>query len=300
MNTTTLRGTGVALVTPFFNQSVDYKALTRLIEYVIAGGADYIVSLGTTGEAVTLTNREASEVLHHTIKIVAGRLPIVFGYFGGNNTAQMLRDIQSFELRGVDALLLSSPAYNKPTQEGIFQHYLKIAQQTPLPIILYNVPGRTSSNMQAHTILHLAKAHPNIIGIKEASGDLVQFSKIVRDKPEDFLVLSGDDPTGLASIACGGDGIISVIANAFPAEFSTMVNAALSHDFITARQVHLDLLPIHEYLYIEGNPVGIKAALEVLNLCQRTVRLPLVPLSKKNYRCLQAVMDVKKLEYDFQ
>jgi len=280
------RGTGVAVVTPFLDGQVDFDRLTDVLEHIISGGVDYIVSLGTTGEAVTLSPKEIRQVLDHTIKVVAGRKPIVAGNFGGNDTAALCRYINGFDFNGIDAMLSSSPSYNKPSQEGIFQHYKAMAEASPVPIILYNVPGRTSSNISAETTVRIARTCPNVIGIKEASGDLVQSSEILRDRPEGFLVISGDDPTALGLIYTGGDGVISVIGNAFPHEWSSMIRNALGGEADLANAEHNRLLSLHTHLYSEGNPAGIKAALNIRGLCQPEVRLPLTRMSDEGIKAM--------------
>ena len=289
------RGTGIAVVTPFLeNGNIDFDALEKIIEFQIAGGVDYLVSLGTTGEAITLSSEECLSVLNFTKKIVRERVPIVAGLFGRNDTRALVERIKSFNFEGFAGILSSSPAYNKPSQEGIFQHYMEIAKVCPVPIIIYNVPGRTASNINAETIVRLANASEKFAAVKDASGDLVQGMKTIKNKPAHFSVLSGDDPTCLPLIACGGDGVISVIANAFPREFSTMVNAGLEGDLKTANFINEALLDVHQWLYCEGNPVGIKAAMELLNFCQREVRLPLVKLSATNMKNLKTEMDRAK------
>jgi 4-hydroxy-tetrahydrodipicolinate synthase len=285
------RGTGVALVTPFQNQELDLSALDKMIEHVISGGVDYIVSLGSTGESATLDLDERRRVLDRTIERVKGRVPVVAGNFGENNTRDLCRYAESFDFTGIDAILSSSPAYNKPTQDGIYQHYKALSEACPVPVILYNVPGRTASNMTAATTLRLAHDCPTIIAIKEASGDMVQASQILKDRPENFLVISGDDPTALSLVALGGDGVISVIANAFAREFSDMIRAALTNDLIRARKLHEQLLPVHPLLYVEGNPAGIKAATSILELTSPEVRLPLTPLSKNRMEELKKEME---------
>lgn len=288
MNPRQLRGTGVALVTPFDNGNVDFPALERIIEFNIANGIDYLVSLGTTGEAMTLSMEESLEILDFTIKTVAGRLPIIAGIFGGSNTRAILKQIENFNFDGISAIMSSSPNYSKPSQEGIFQHYMAIAEASPLPIIIYNVPGRTASNIEPTTLLRLANANKKFIAVKEASGDMSQIQQILKHRPKNFMVLSGDDPTALATIACGGDGLVSVIGNAFPKEFSTMIQSALKGDYTTAQQLNLALFDMHHWLYVENNPAGIKATLEILGFCKKELRLPLVPLSKNYY------MELKK------
>jgi 4-hydroxy-tetrahydrodipicolinate synthase len=286
------RGTGVALVTPFKNNgAIDWEDLEKIIEHVIAGGVEFLVSLGTTGESVTLSDEEQRQVLDFTIKANRGRLPLVAGVFGGNNTAELVRKISNFNFEGIDALLSSNPAYNKPGQEGIFQHYMELAEVSPKPIIIYNVPSRTASNMNAETTLRLANASDKFLGIKEASDDIYQVMKIIKGKPKNFLVLSGDDFITLPLIAAGGDGVISVIANTTPRPFTDMVRAALREDMPTARQLNLKLLELYKLLFIEGNPVGVKAALELQGLCSREVRLPLVPMTEQGVHLVMAEME---------
>ena len=283
-----LKGTGVALVTPFRNGSIDWESLERIIEHVIAGGVEFLVSLGTTGESVTTSDKEHREILDFTIKVNRGRLPLVAGVFGGNNTAAMVEKIGQFNFEGIDALLSSNPAYNKPGQEGIFHHYMDLAEASPLPIIIYNVPSRTSSNMTAETTLRLAHASDKFIGVKEASDDIYQVMKILKGRPSDFLVLSGDDFITLPLIAAGGDGVISVIANSLPRPFTDMVRAALRYDMPTAQNLNFKLLELYKLLFLEGNPVGVKAAMELQGLCSRDVRLPLVPMSEQGVHLLMA------------
>jgi len=285
------RGTGVALVTPFKNGKIDWEDLEKVIEHVIAGGVEFLVSLGTTGESVTLSEQEQRQILDFTIKTNRGRLPVVAGVFGGNNTAAMVEKIAGFNFEGIDALLSSNPAYSKPGQEGIFQHYMALAEASPRPIIIYNVPSRTSSNMTAETTLRLANASDRFLGIKEASDDIYQVMKIVKGRPRDFLVLSGDDFITLPLIAAGGDGVISVIANTTPRPFTDMVRAALRNDMPTARQLNLKLLELYKLLFIEGNPVGVKAALELQGLCSRDVRLPLVPMTEQGIDLIMAELE---------
>ena len=285
------RGLGVALVTPFRNGKIDFDALEKIIEYQIENGTDFLVSLGSTGEAIGLSTLECKAVLRFTVKVNAGRLPIVAGLFGHNNTAQLVNRIKSYEFEGIDAIMSSSPAYNKPNQEGIYQHYRAIAKASPRPIIIYNVPGRTASNVLPTTILRLARSSEKFIAVKEATGDLVQGCELLKHRPDDFLVLSGDDPTALTFLACGADGVISVIGNALPREFSELTHAALNGDFARARQLHLQLFHLYHWLYVDGNPAGVKAALEILHLCQRDVRLPLTPQSPENILGLRQAME---------
>ena len=291
------RGLGVALVTPFrSNGQIDYAGLEKLIEHQLTGGVDYVVSMGTTGESVTLTKAEKKELLAQTIAFVRNRVPVVLGV-GGNNTAEVVETLGAFDMDGVDAILSVSPYYNKPTQEGIYQHYKSIAQVALRPIILYNVPGRTGSNMTADTTLRLARDFKNIIAIKEASANLDQMGRILKHKPKDFMLISGDDALTLPIIAMGGAGVISVVGNALPREFSTLVHAALKGDLDTARREHLRLIEVIDLLFVEGNPGGIKEVLKVLGVCGDAVRLPLVNVSegtaKKLYQALADAEVVK-------
>ncbi|MBF9237657.1 4-hydroxy-tetrahydrodipicolinate synthase [Hymenobacter sp. BT683] len=268
-------GTGVALVTPFTADfAVDYAGWRRLLDFCIEGGVEYLVVNGTTGESPTTTADEKAELLRVAKEQVAGRVPLVYG-IGSNDTAAAEDLFRTTDLTGIAAVLSASPAYNKPTQAGLIAHYQRLADASPVPVILYNVPGRTASNISAETTLRLAQ-HPNIIGIKEASGNMEQCLAIAASKPADFLLLSGDDMLTPALIACGGEGIISVLANAFPQRFSDMTRAALAGDFAAARTGLFQLLPLNPLMYEESNPVGVKAALEGLGVCGAAVRLPLL------------------------
>jgi 4-hydroxy-tetrahydrodipicolinate synthase len=274
-----LHGTGVALVTPFTSTgTVDMAAWERLLDFTIASGVEYLVINGTTGESPTTTASEKTDLLNAARQHVAGRLPLVYG-IGGNDTLTVEHQLRSTDLTGVEAILSASPAYNKPSQAGIVAHYQRLADASPLPLILYNVPSRTGSNLTAATVLELAK-HDNIIGIKEASGNVEQCLAILAGKPADFLFLSGDDMLTVPLIACGSQGIISVLANAFPQRFSDMTRAALAGDFARAQQLLFGLLPLNPLMYEEGNPVGVKAALALQGVCEPAVRLPLVPASE--------------------
>jgi 4-hydroxy-tetrahydrodipicolinate synthase len=276
---TQLRGTGVALVTPFREDfQVDYESLARLIEFVIKGGVEYLVTLGTTGEPVVLTREEKQAVLHFTMDKAGGRVPVVVGV-GGNNTAAVIDELKALPLDGVTAVLSNSPYYNKPSQEGIFQHYKAIAAASPKPVILYNVPGRTGSNMTAATTIRLAREVENIGGIKEASGNLVQCMQILRDRPDDFLVISGDDHLALPLIACGMEGVISVVANCFPLEFSELIRFSLDGDYKRAQPLLYKLVEAIDLLFVENNPAGAKAFLAEFGVTGNALRLPLVPLS---------------------
>lgn len=285
-----LRGTGVALVTPFKGDgTVDYESLKGLINFVIEGGVQYVVTLGTTGETPTLSKEEKLEIIQQTFTTVASRVPVVIG-IGGNNTAEILKDIEAFPVDKAAAILSASPYYNKPSQEGIYQHYKAIAQATTKPIILYNVPGRTGSNITAATTIRLANDFENISGIKEASGNMAQCIQIIRDAPEDFLVVSGDDNLAMAQIACGMKGVISVAANCFPKDFSNMVSAALDNDFETARSLNNKMLNGYDLLFAENNPAGVKAFLAELGIIENAVRLPVVPLSASIHEQVKAYL----------
>lgn len=275
-----LKGTGVALVTPFkADKSIDFDSYQKLLDFVIEGGVNYVVTLGTTGETPTLSREEKIELIEATFSMVSARVPVVVG-IGGNNTASVIKDIETFPIENAVAVLSASPYYNKPSQEGIYQHYKALAGATAKPLILYNVPGRTGSNISAETTIRLAHEFDNISGIKEASGNMNQCLQILRDKPQDFLVVSGDDNLALAQIACGMRGVISVAANCFPKDFSNMVTAALEDDFHTARLLNNALLQGYELLFAENNPAGVKAALAEMDIIQNHLRLPLVPLSE--------------------
>jgi 4-hydroxy-tetrahydrodipicolinate synthase len=289
------KGTGVALVTPFNeNGKVDYNGLQKLVEFQINNGTNYLVVQGTTGESVTLTNDEKIAVLDYIIEINAGKLPILLGV-GGNSTSDVCDKIKFFSGHKIDGFLSVSPYYNKPSQQGIYEHFKSISNSTSLPIIIYNVPGRTSSNITADTTVQLAKDFKNIVGIKEASGNLEQIMTIILKKPDNFLVISGDDALTLGHILVGGDGVISVIANAFPKRFSTMVNAALNENLDLAKEKHYELLEIIHYLFVDGNPAGIKYLLKLINICSDYVRLPLVGVteetSKKLYSLTASIND---------
>ena len=272
-------GTGVALITPFTpSLAVDYDGWRRLLDFCIEGGVDYLVVNGTTGESPTTTAAEKLEVLRVAIEHVAGRVPLVFG-IGGNDTASTEALMRDTDLSGVAAVLSASPAYNKPSQAGLLAHYHRLADACPVPLILYNVPGRTASNLTADTTLRLAR-HPNIIGIKEASGDMAQCLEIAARRPAGFLLLSGEDLLTPALVACGAEGIISVMGNAFPKRFADLTRAALAGDFAAARAGLFRLLPLNPLMYEESNPVGVKAALEALGVCGAAVRLPLLEASE--------------------
>ena len=273
-----LRGVGVALVTPFQqNSDVDYDALAGVIDFVIEGGVDYVVTLGTTAETPTLTREEKKALISFTYEKVNNRIPVVVG-MGGNNTQELIQELETFPLDHSVAVLSASPYYNKPSQQGLYEHYKAIAQASPKPVILYNVPGRTGRNVNASTILRLAKDVENIIGIKEAGGDFAQCMQVLRDKPGNFLVVSGDDALALPQIACGMEGIISVAANAFPQQFCSMVDACLDGDFHLAKTINDSLIDAYEFMFTENNPAGVKALMAEMGLLKNYTRLPVVPL----------------------
>jgi 4-hydroxy-tetrahydrodipicolinate synthase len=281
-------GTGVALVTPFKSDgSVDHPGLRNVIDHVINGGVEYLVSLGTTGESATLSGDEKKAVWKTTVEHVAGRVNLVAG-IGGNNTAKVVQDLKNFNSKGFDAVLSVCPYYNKPIQEGIYQHYKVISEASELPVILYNVPGRTGINMTAETTLRLAHDCKNIIAIKEASGNFDQFDKIIKDKPKDFLFISGDDPVTLPLIAMGAVGVISVIGNAVPDVFSRMVRLCLDGKFTDARPLHYSLTEITRLFFTEGNPGGVKSALKLLGICGDEMRLPLVNISTSTTQMIKS------------
>ena len=274
-------GTGVAMVTPFNSDgSIDHSGIKNIIDHIISGGVEYIVSLGTTGEAATLSSEEKKEIWEATAQHNAGRVPLIAG-IGGNNTAEVVRDLKIFNSKDYQAVLSVSPYYSKPTQEGIYQHYKAIAEASDLPILLYNVPGRTSMNISVETTLRLANDFKNIIGTKEASGNFDQFNLIIRDKPEDFLVISGDDAIALPLISTGAVGVISVIGNALPRILSTMVRMCLDGKFIEAQPLHYSLIEFTRLCFADGNPGGVKSALKLLDICDDVLRLPLVSVGSE-------------------
>jgi 4-hydroxy-tetrahydrodipicolinate synthase len=283
-------GTGVAIVTPFRSDgSIDFKSLGKLLEHVIKGGVNYIVALGTTGESVTLTKDEKKAVVSFVTDTVSSRVPVAVG-IGGNNTQEILDSINHNDLSGVDAILSVAPYYNKPSQQGLFMHFKAIAENTPLPVIVYNVPGRTGCNMAAETTVRLAKDFKNIIAIKEASGNLLQVMSIMKNKPRNFLVISGDDVLTLPIVSLGGSGAISVIANACPKPFSEMVSHALQGNYEKAASLHYKLFDLMNALFEEGNPPGVKAALEILKVSQNNLRLPLVPVSDSLHKKIEGLL----------
>lgn len=270
-------GTGVALVTPFnSDSSIDFASLEKLVNHVIEGGVNFLVALGSTGETPTLSREEQQQVLSFIVAKCNGRIPVVCG-IAGNNTAEVVNNVKTYDLTGVSGILSASPHYNKPSQEGIYQHFKAIATATKLPIILYNVPGRTGSNMAPATVLRLADEFSNVVAIKEASGNLAQCMELVQGKPAHFAILSGDDDLFICQAAIGMEGVISVAANSYPKKFTTMVNHLLSGDFEKGRELHYQLIDGIKLLFAEGNPTGVKCTLDELGVCPAHVRLPLVP-----------------------
>lgn len=282
----TLRGTGVAVITPFTSDNqIDFEALARLLDHLINNGINYIVTMGTTGETPVLNKEEKKQIIEFTYDHINGRVPVVVGV-GGNSTQEVIDDLHYFPLDKAVAVLSASPYYNKPSQEGLFRHYQALAEASPRPIILYNVPGRTGRNMTAATTLRLAQIE-NIIGIKEASGDMVQCMEILKECPDNFLVVSGDDALALPQIACGMDGVISVAGNAFPAAFSSMVNHALAFEMKEAKKGNEALMPAYDLMFTENNPAGVKAFLSEMGIIKNHVRLPVVPLSGELHQAVK-------------
>ena len=271
------RGLGIALVTPFqADGSIDFDALDRLIEYQIQGGADFLCIMGTTAETPTLSREEKRLLKEHFVERVAGRVPLLMGC-GGNNTAAILEELQTENWKGIDGILSVCPYYNKPTQEGLYQHFAAIAKTSPVPVVLYNVPGRTGVNMTAETTLRLAREFENIVAIKEASGNITQMDDIIKNKPKHFDVISGDDGITFPLITLGAEGVISVIGNALPAEFSRMVRLALKGEYNTSLSIHHKFTEIFKLIFVDGNPAGVKAMLSEMGLIQNVLRLPLIP-----------------------
>ena len=286
----TLKGTGVALVTPFkSNFDIDFDALGKVIDFVIEGGVEYLVTLGTTGETPTLDRSEKIDIATYTFEKAGNRVPVVIG-IGGNNTHELVRDLQTFPVEKAVAVLSASPYYSKPSQEGLFYHYKALADASAKPILLYNVPGRTGRNLNAETTIRLANEVANIAGIKEASGDMTQCMQVLRDKPEDFLVVSGDDNLVLPQVACGMEGVISVAANCFPKDFTEMTRLCLAGNFKAAKAINDKLMEGYELLFAENNPAGVKAFLAEQGLIQNYLRLPLVPLSNGLYSKVQGYL----------
>lgn len=286
-----LEGLGVALVTPFKkDKTIDFDALGRLVDFQIESGVDFLVVLGTTGETPTLDADEQRSVREFIRSRTAGRVPLVLG-LGGNDTARVIRELHSHDLDGFSAILSVVPHYNKPSQEGIFRHYAAIAAESPLPVILYNVPGRTGVNMTADTCLRLARAFSNIIGVKEASGNFVQIEEIIKNKPEHFHVISGDDGITYPLMTLGANGVISVIGNAFPKEFGKMVRMCLAGDFKGALPLHFQFTELFNLLFVDGNPAGVKCTLNALGMIENELRLPLVPTRLSTNEKIHAICD---------
>ena len=286
-----LSGMGVALITPFKeDESIDFEALSRLIEYLIQNGTDYLVVLGTTAETPTLTEEEKTEIKRFVVERTKGRIPLVLG-LGGNNTRGIIDHLKKDDFSGYDAILSVVPYYNKPSQEGIYQHYSAIAQASKLPVILYNVPGRTGVNMKAETTLRIARDFKNVIAVKEASGDITQMDDIIKNKPANFDVISGDDGITFPLITLGAVGIISVIGNAFPREFSRMVRLALQGDYANALTIHHKFAELFKLLFVDGNPAGVKAMLNVMGMIENKLRLPLVPTRITTFEAMRKILD---------
>ena len=282
-----LKGTGIALITPFKSDtSIDFTALGKLVEHVIKGGANFIVGLGTTGEPATMTSNEKQAIISYLAEVIDKRVPLIIG-LGSNSTQEVVNNIREYDLTGVDGILSVAPYYNKPTQKGIYMHFKTIANSTDLPIILYNVPGRTSCNILPETCIQLANDCENIIAIKEASGDIKQIMKIIKDKPSDFQLFAGDDALTIPTISVGGAGVISVAANAYPNEVCEMTNYALKNNYKAARDIQYKIMEMVELMFVEGNPVGIKAVLSQLGFCNNILRLPLVPASRQTISKIQ-------------
>lgn len=288
---------GVALVTPFDEHgNVDYDALSNLIEFQIDSGTNYLVVCGTTAETPTLTSAEKEQITRFVVEQTAGRIPVVVG-IGGNNTAGVVEQIRDTDFTGISAILSVTPYYNKPSQEGLYQHYMAIATATDMPIILYNVPGRTSVNITSQTTLRLAKEFSNVVAIKEASGNFHQIDEIIKNKPKNFIVISGDDGITFPLITLGAEGVISVIGNAFPKEFGSMVRFALRGDLIGAREIHYRFTELMDLLFVDGNPAGVKSMLSVMGLIKNNLRLPLVPTTIKTMEKIKKVLaEIDKLE----
>lgn len=293
---TKFTGMGVALITPFKeDDSVDFEALSRLLDYQLQNNIDYLVVLGTTAETPTLSEEEKSEIVQFVKDKVNGRVPIVLGV-GGNNTRAIVEKLKKDNFDGIDAILSVVPYYNKPSQEGMFQHYSAIAENSPVPVILYNVPGRTGVNMTAETTLRLARKYKNIIGIKEASGNIVQMNDIIKNKPADFVVISGDDGITYPLITMGAVGVISVIGNAFPKEFSQMVRLALQGDYNSARIIHHKFTELFDLLFVDGNPAGVKCILSIMGYLENKLRLPLVPTRITTFEKMRQILDTLNIK----
>ncbi len=294
---TRLKGMGVALVTPFQEDgSVDYKALIRLVDYQLQNGTDFLCVLGTTAETPTLTTDEKNKIKELVVERVNGQIPILLGC-GGNNTQAIVDSLKNDDFTGVDAILSVVPYYNKPSQEGIYQHYKAISEATELPIVLYNVPGRTGVNMTAETTLRIARDFDNVIAIKEASGNITQMDDIIKNKPENFDVISGDDGITFPLITLGAVGVISVIGNAFPREFSRMTRLALQGDYANALTIHHKFTELFSLLFVDGNPAGVKAMLNAMGFIENRLRLPLVPTRITTFEKMRTILQSLKIKY---
>jgi 4-hydroxy-tetrahydrodipicolinate synthase len=292
-----LTGMGVALITPFkSDETIDFDALGRLVEYQIKSGTDYLVACGTTAETATLTEEEINEVTCFIVRVNAGRIPVVLG-IGGNNTYAVVNKVQSQDLTGIDAILSCTPYYNKPSQEGLYQHFKSIASASRVPLILYNVPGRTGVNMSAETTLRLASDFKNIVAIKEASGIFPQIDDIIKNKPDNFVVISGDDGITFPLITLGAVGVISVIGNAFPYEFSRMVRLALNGQYDAARDIHYRFTELIKLIFVDGNPAGVKSILSVMGMIENKLRLPLVPTTITTFERIRLVLNELNVKY---
>ena len=289
------KGLGIALVTPFNEDgSVDYKSLIRLVEYQLANGADFLCILATTGETPTLTDEEKQKIKETIVSLVNGRIPILMGC-GGNNTASIVHELQTRDFKGIDGILSVCPYYNKPSQEGLFQHFKTIADATKLPVVLYNVPGRTGVNMTAATTVRLAHSCENIVAIKEASGNLEQVDEIIKNKPSKFDVISGDDALTFPMVSCGAVGVISVIGNALPKEFSKMIRLQMKGEYDPARIIHHRFIDLFSLLFVDGNPAGVKAMLHEMGFIENVLRLPLVPMRIKNMQRMAEILKELKI-----
>ena len=289
------KGLGIALITPFLEDgSVDYKSLIRLVEYQLDNGADFLCILATTGETPTLTQDEKQKIKDLIVDLVGGRVPILMGC-GGNNTAAVVNELQTGDFRGIDGVLSVCPYYNKPSQEGLYQHFKAIANATKLPVVLYNVPGRTGVNLQAATTVRLAQDCENIVAIKEASGNLEQVDEIIKNKPADFDVISGDDALTFPMVSCGAVGVISVIGNALPKEFSKMIRLQMRGEYDPARKIHHRFIDLFSLLFVDGNPAGVKAMLHEMGFIENKLRLPLVPMQIKNMQRMSEILKELKI-----
>ena len=289
------RGLGIALITPFrADGSIDEEALIRLVEFQIKGGADFLCIMGTTAETPTLSREEKRLLKEHLVERVAGRVPLLMGC-GGNNTAAIVEELKTGDFRGVDGILSVCPYYNKPSQEGLYQHFKAIAAATELPVVLYNVPGRTGVNLQAATTVRLARDCKNIVAIKEASGNLEQVDEIIKNKPKDFDVISGDDALTFPMVSCGAVGVISVIGNALPKEFSKMIRLQMRGEYDPARKIHHRFTDLFSLLFVDGNPAGVKAMLSEMGFIENVLRLPLVPMQIKNRQRMSEILKELKI-----